>query len=55
LSHPGAPVLGWEGFAEMAAGLPLPVYALGGLTHADLADARRAGAHGIALLRGAWE
>lgn len=55
LSHPGAPLLGWEGFAEMAAGLPLPVYALGGLTHADLADARRAGAHGIALLRGAWE
>jgi hypothetical protein len=31
--------LGWDGFAEMAAGLPCRC-ALGGLTHADLADAR---------------
>jgi thiamine monophosphate synthase len=30
----------------------MPVYAIGGLTRADLAEARERGAHGIAL-RGA--
>jgi 8-oxo-dGTP diphosphatase len=53
-SHPGAPHLGWEGFAEIAAGAAIPVYALGGLTHADMQTAWRHGAHGIALLRQAW-
>ncbi len=54
LSHPGAATLGWERFAELAAGMPMPVYALGGMSSADMADAWQAGAHGIALLRGAW-
>ncbi len=54
LSHPGAAVLGWDGFAELAAGMPMPVYALGGMRADDLDQARRAGAHGIAMLRGAW-
>jgi len=54
LSHPGATPLGWEGFAELAAGMPMPVYALGGMSGADIADAWQAGAHGIALQRGAW-
>jgi 8-oxo-dGTP diphosphatase len=53
-SHPGAPHLGWEKFQSMAAGLSLPVYALGGLTTADMETAWRHGAHGIALLRQAW-
>ncbi len=53
-SHPAAPSLGWEGFQALAWGRPLPVYALGGLTAADLDTARRAGAHGIAMKRGAW-
>ncbi|NNG12501.1 MAG: Nudix family hydrolase, partial [Halobacteria archaeon] len=30
-SHPGAPVLGWEGFALACRDLPMPVYALGGM------------------------
>jgi 8-oxo-dGTP diphosphatase len=30
------------------------VYAIGGLAPADLPDAWRAGAHGIAMIRGAW-
>ncbi|MBI1175616.1 MAG: Nudix family hydrolase [Sideroxydans sp.] len=53
-SHPGAPVLGWEKFAALAAESSIPVYALGGLTHADVQAAWQHGAHGIALLRQAW-
>jgi len=54
LSHPGAPHLGWERFAEIVAGTTIPVYALGGLTHDDMQAAWQHGAHGIALLRQAW-
>jgi 8-oxo-dGTP diphosphatase len=53
-SHPGAPHLGWEKFAAIAAGSSIPVYALGGLTHADMQTAWSHGAHGISLLRQAW-
>ncbi len=53
-SHPGAPHLGWEKFAEIAAGSSIPVYALGGLTHQDMQMAWQQGAHGISLLRQAW-
>ena len=53
-SHPGTLHLGWEKFQGMAAGLSIPVYALGGLTDADMETAWRHGAHGIALLRQAW-
>jgi 8-oxo-dGTP diphosphatase len=49
-----APALGWSRFAEIARGATLPVYAIGGLAPADLQDAWRAGAHGIAMIRGAW-
>jgi len=55
LSHPGAPALGWEGFARLAKNLPIAVYALGGVSRADLDEAWRHGAHGIAMLRGAWQ
>jgi len=53
-SHPGRAAIGWARFAELAAGLPLPVYALGGLDRADIDAAREAGAHGIAAIRGSW-
>jgi 8-oxo-dGTP diphosphatase len=53
-SHPGASPLGWERWRELAACRPLPVYALGGLTAADLDTARQAGAHGIAMKSGVW-
>ncbi|CAN5146327.1 Nudix family hydrolase [soil metagenome] len=49
-SHPHGPVLGWRGFAELALDAALPVYAIGGLSRADLDAASHAGAHGIALL-----
>jgi 8-oxo-dGTP diphosphatase len=50
-----SPALGWERFAQIAQGATLPVFAIGGLTRADLRDAWRAGAHGVAMIRGAWQ
>ncbi|MGQ0525318.1 MAG: Nudix family hydrolase [Betaproteobacteria bacterium] len=54
-THPGAPTLGWQRFAALVRDCPLPVYALGGMRHDDLDRAWCAGAHGISMLRGAWE
>lgn len=53
-SHPGAPALGWERFGELCRAVALPVYALGGMTPGDLAAARAAGAHGVAMRGAAW-
>ena len=53
-SHTTARPLGWTRFEELARGMPLPVYALGGLVRADLDQAMQHGAHGVALRRGAW-
>ena len=53
-SHPGAAVLGWEGFAALRAHCALPIYALGGLDMDDLAAARDHGAQGIAAIAGLW-
>ncbi|TDR81448.1 Nudix family hydrolase [Paludibacterium purpuratum] len=53
-SHPGQSPLGWEGFEAIRAATTLPVYALGGLNMRDLDLAQRHGAHGVALMRGAW-
>jgi len=54
LSHPGAAPLGWEPFAQLIKGRPLPVYALGGMAPEHLEQAWACGAHGIAMQRGAW-
>jgi 8-oxo-dGTP diphosphatase len=53
-SHPGAAPLGWERFAVLARDRPMPIYAIGGLTRSDMAEARRHGAHGLALLSAAF-
>jgi len=53
-SHAGMQTIGWEGFARLARGAPIPVYAIGGLGPADLDAARSAGAHGLAMIRGSW-
>ena len=53
-THPTAVPLGWDGFSACIANNRVPVYALGGLTRADLDRAIDSGAHGIALRRGAW-
>ena len=54
-SHPGARILGWDGFAELAAAAFLPVFALGGMTRADTAEAKRCGGQGVAGIRGFLE
>ena len=53
-SHPGAQVLGWDGFARIARGASIPVYAIGGLRRSDFEPAWHAGAHGLAMISGAW-
>ncbi len=53
-SHAGAEPLGWDAFESLIRGQPMPVYAIGGLTRADLPQARRRGAHGVALLSAAF-
>lgn len=58
-SHPHqAAGLGWAKFTAQIGHIggvsPAPTFALGGLSHADLDAARRAGAHGIAAIRAAW-
>lgn len=53
-SHPGSPVLGWDGFAELSRSAGVPLYAIGGMREADLARAQAAGAHGLAMIRGVW-
>lgn len=53
-THPGAAPMGWQRFAELARGAAMPVYAIGGLQPSDLERAWRAGAHGLAMVRGSW-
>jgi 8-oxo-dGTP diphosphatase len=54
-SHPGASPLGWEGLASLVRDRPMPAYAVGGLSRADMFEARRHGAHGVALLGAAFD
>ena len=53
-THPDAKLLGWPRFAQLIRDCPLPVYALGGMRAADLEHAWKCGAHGVAMVRGAW-
>ena len=52
--HPDSAPIGWDGFAALLEGVPLPVYALGGVTRGDLDTALEQGAQGVAMIRGAW-
>lgn len=53
-SHVAAVPLGWETFGRLAKGLPLVVFALGGVGPADLVQARAHGAWGVAGISGFW-
>ena len=55
LSHPQALPLGWEGLRALTELANLPVYALGGMTLADLEHAWWHGTQGIAAIRALWE
>ena len=54
-THPGVPTLGWDGFEASARDAAIPVFALGGMRRIDLERAWSCGAHGVAMIRGAWE
>ncbi len=53
-THPGATMLGWEGFTAMRRNVALPVLAIGGLEVAALDAARQANAQGIAGISAYW-
>jgi 8-oxo-dGTP diphosphatase len=53
-THEGMTTLGWERFARLIESYPLPVFALGGIRPGELTVAWSRGAHGIAMMRGAW-
>lgn len=54
-SHPGTPTLGWERLRILIRDYSLPVYALGGMRETDVMTAWQMGAHGISMMRGAWQ
>ncbi len=47
-SHPESTPLGWQQFSMLVDQINVPVYALGGLTHSDLIEAKQYGAQGLA-------
>jgi 8-oxo-dGTP diphosphatase len=54
-SHENAEVLGWQQFTQLIKNIEIPVYALGGMTAADLPQALSCGARGIAMQRAVWD
>ncbi len=54
-SHPDIVPLGWEQFQVLADLAHCPVYALGGMTPADLQQAFVHGAQGVAAIRALWD
>lgn len=49
-SHPGQAGMGWQAFQSIAVQARLPVFAIGGLSVGDGEEARKHGAHGMAML-----
>lgn len=54
-SHPNATTMGWERFGVLCTSTRVPVYAIGGMRPEDVLAAGRAGAHGLAMIRGIWD
>ncbi|HDH15166.1 MAG TPA: DNA mismatch repair protein MutT, partial [Gammaproteobacteria bacterium] len=54
-SHPEAIPMGISGMSKIIAECPIPVYALGGMTHDQLTEIQSHGAHGIAMMRNVWK
>jgi 8-oxo-dGTP diphosphatase len=53
-THPSQPGIGWDAFALLREQVSLPIYAIGGLSPSDIANARAHGGQGIAAIRGLW-
>ncbi len=54
-SHPQATPLGLSKMREIITNCPIPVYALGGMSLDQLHEIQSHGAHGIAMMRNAWQ
>ena len=54
-SHPHATPLGLSKMREIISNCPIPVYALGGMSQDLLHEIQSHGAHGIAMMRNAWQ
>ena len=52
MTHPGGSPLGWPSFSALIEGYDVPVYAIGGMTPEDVAEAQALGAQGVAMMRG---
>lgn len=53
-SHPEMDAMGWQKFASLLAICPMPVYALGGVSADDIAQACSHGAQGVAAISAFW-
>jgi 8-oxo-dGTP diphosphatase len=53
-THAGAAPLGWDAFGDLAAAVRLPVYAIGGLSASDRADAFAHYAQGLSGISAYW-
>lgn len=54
-SHPEADPMGWERFEQLARSVSIPVFALGGMTRADVPLAKAHGGHGVAAIHALWQ
>ena len=54
-SHPDMQAMGWQQFSNLIENIPVPVYALGGVSESDLQAAWQHGAQGIAAISALWE
>lgn len=54
-SHPGVPERGPELVRRITARTALPIIAIGGILPAHVPMLRKAGAHGVAAIRGIWD
>ncbi len=53
-THPDAVLLSWTGLQQLVVDARIPVFALGGLQAGNREQALVSGAHGLAMVRGAW-
>ncbi len=54
-SHPDMDAMGWQKFSELIENVPLPVFALGGVSEKDIERAWQQGAQGISAISALWE
>jgi 8-oxo-dGTP diphosphatase len=53
-SHPDMKPIGWDKFSALTENISVPVYALGGVSEADLYVAQEHGAQGVAAISAFW-